>query len=120
MAIFSKGLWGWNIWRWLAAYHIHFRKTSKYLAEKNFFQLKQLHILINKSIQIFLTLSQFSIKISTTTLPNLMSIIAATVSSSGRNKVGPKHIPRFEIVIKFLLDSFAILQKFTNYFKFEK
>lgn len=40
--------------------------------------------------------------ISTTTLQNLISIIAAIVSSSGRSSVGPKHTPRLDMVIKFL------------------
>jgi hypothetical protein len=38
-------------------------------------------------------------RISTTTLANLMSMIAATVSSSARKRVGPKQTPRFDTVI---------------------
>lgn len=49
--------------------------------------------------------------ISTTTLQNLMSIMAAMVSSSGRRSVGPKHTPKFDMVIKFLLDFAATLFK---------
>ena len=40
-------------------------------------------------------------RISTTTLANLMSIMAATVSSSARSRVGPKHTPRLDTVIRF-------------------
>ena len=47
-------------------------------------------------------LSHFSIKISITSLQNLMSMIEATVSSLGLKSVGPKHTPRLEAVIKFL------------------
>ena len=35
--------------------------------------------------------SQFWMRSSTTTLANLMSMMAATVSSSGRSSVGPRH-----------------------------
>ena len=42
-------------------------------------------------------------RISTTTLANLMSMMAATVSSSARSSVGPKQTPRFETVIMFRL-----------------
>ena len=54
---------------------------------------------------------QFSIRISTTTLANLMSIMAATVSSSSRNKVGPKQTPKLPTVIMFLLALAATLSK---------
>ena len=40
-----------------------------------------------------------------------MSIIAAIVSSSGRRRVGPKHTPKLDTVIKFLSDLAATLQK---------
>ena len=46
--------------------------------------------------------SQFSIKIEITSLQNLMSMIEATVSSRGRNKLGPKTTPKLDAVIKFL------------------
>jgi hypothetical protein len=49
-------------------------------------------------------LSKFSIRISTTTLQNFMSMMAATVSSSGRRRVGPKHTPRLLTVILFFSD----------------
>ena len=49
-----------------------------------------------------LTLSQFSISISTTTLANLMSKIPDMDSSSGLRSVGPKQTLRFETVIRFL------------------
>jgi hypothetical protein len=45
---------------------------------------------------------QFSTRISTTTFANLMSMIAATVSSSSLRRVGPKQTPRFAMVIMFL------------------
>ena len=38
-------------------------------------------------------------------------MMAATVSSSGRNKVGPKQTARFDILIMFRLDSAATLQR---------
>ena len=47
-------------------------------------------------------ISQFSIRISTTSLQNLMSIIEATVSSLGRSSVGPKTTPRLAAVIKLV------------------
>ena len=46
--------------------------------------------------------SQFSIRFSTTSLQNLMSIIEATVSSLGRSSVGPKTTPRLAAVIKLV------------------
>ena len=47
-------------------------------------------------------ISQFSIRFSTTSLQNLMSIIEATVSSLGRSNVGPKTTPRLAAVIKLV------------------
>ena len=47
-------------------------------------------------------ISQFSIRFSTTSLQNLMSIIEATVSSLGRSSVGPKTTPRLAAVIKLV------------------
>lgn len=47
-------------------------------------------------------LSHFSIKISITSLQNLMSMIEATVSSLGLKSVGPKQTPKLDAVIKFL------------------
>lgn len=44
-----------------------------------------------------------------------MSIIEATVSSSGRNKVGPKHTAKFPTVIKFLSLFFATLKILTKF-----
>jgi len=46
---------------------------------------------------------QFSMRISTITFANLMSIIAATVSSSALKRVGPKQTARLETVIMFCL-----------------
>ena len=45
---------------------------------------------------------QFWMRISTTTLANLMSMMAATVSSSGLSRVGPKQTARLATVIRFL------------------
>ena len=56
------------------------------------------------------TFCQFSMRISTIILQNLMSTSAATVSSRGRNSVGPKHTPKFETVIKFRAEFPAILK----------
>jgi hypothetical protein len=56
-------------------------------------------------------LSHFSIKISITSLQNLMSIMLATVSSRGRKSVGPKHTPKLLAVIKFVSDFEATLFK---------
>lgn len=47
-----------------------------------------------------LTLSKFSISISTTMFWNLMFIMAATVSSCDRIRVGPKMTPRLDTVIR--------------------
>ena len=55
--------------------------------------------------------SQWLIMISTTTLVNLMSMMAATVSSSARKRVGPKQTPRLETVIRFLSDLATTLQE---------
>ena len=55
--------------------------------------------------------SQFSIRISTTWLLNLMSMMEATVSSFGLSRVGPKQTPKFEAVIRFLSDLEATLDK---------
>ena len=46
--------------------------------------------------------SQCSIKISTAWLQNLMSMMEATVSSRGRSRVGPKHTPRLDAVIRLI------------------
>lgn len=48
-----------------------------------------------------LTLSWCSMRISTTMFWNLMSMMAATVSSCGRSRVGPKTTPRLATVIRF-------------------
>lgn len=61
-------------------------------------------------------LSQFSINISTTILWNLISIMEATVSSSGRSRVGPKHTAKFPTVIKFLSLFLATLKFRINFF----
>lgn len=45
--------------------------------------------------------SWFSIRISMTMFWNLMSMMAATVSSWGRSKVGPNTTPRLATVIRF-------------------
>lgn len=50
-------------------------------------------------------------RISTTILQNFMSIIAATVSSSGRMSDGPKQTPRLATVILFSSLISATLQK---------
>ena len=57
---------------------------------------------------------QFSIRISTITLANLMSIIAATVSSSSRSKVGPKQTPKLPTVIIFLSDFEATFSRWVH------
>ena len=46
--------------------------------------------------------SQCSIRITMTWLQNLMSMMEATVSSLGRRRVGPKHTPRLEGVIRLV------------------
>ncbi len=48
-------------------------------------------------------------------LQNLMSIMAAIVSSSGRINVGPKHTPRFATVIRFLLLFSDTLEKINTH-----
>ena len=58
--------------------------------------------------------SQCVIMISTTTLVNLMSMIAATVSSSALNSVGPKQTPRLETVIRFLSDFSTTLARWES------
>lgn len=60
------------------------------------------------------TFSAFSIRISTTTLQNFISMIAATVSSSGRSRVGPKHTPKLLMVILFFSDLVAMLKMRAN------
>lgn len=57
----------------------------------------------------YITFSWFSIRISMTMFWNLISIMAATVSSWGRSRVGPNTTPRFATVIKFCLWLLATL-----------
>jgi hypothetical protein len=63
--------------------------------------IKENEFVVKLDKKYFQTLSQLSMRSSTTTFPNFISIIAATVSSSGRRSVGPKHTPKFDTVIKF-------------------
>lgn len=58
----------------------------------------------------YITFSWFSIRISMTMFWNLISIMAATVSSWGRSRVGPNTTPRFATVIKFCLWLLATLR----------
>lgn len=59
--------------------------------------------------QWYITFSWFSIRISMTMFWNLISMMAATVSSWGRSRVGPNTTPRFATVIKFCLWLLATL-----------
>lgn len=61
------------------------------------------------SDQWYITFSWFSIRISITMFWNLISMMAATVSSWGRSRVGPNTTPRFATVIKFCLWLLATL-----------
>lgn len=63
---------------------------------------------------VFNKVSQWVIMISTTTLVNLMSMMAATVSSSALNKVGPKQTPRLETVMRFLSDFSTTLARWES------
>lgn len=62
--------------------------------------------------------TQLLIKTSTTTLQNLMSIMAAMVSSWGLRRVGPKHTPKLPTVIKLSAQLSATLEKIDLYWKF--
>lgn len=57
-----------------------------------------------------LTCSQCAMSTSTTTLQNLMSMMAAMVSSFGLRSVGPKHTPKLPTVIRFSLQRSATLE----------
>ena len=46
-------------------------------------------------------LSECSIKMATTSLQNLVSMMEATVSSRGQRRLGPKTTPRLDAVIRF-------------------
>lgn len=56
-----------------------------------------------------LTLSWCSMRISTTMFWNLISMMAATVSSCGRSRVGPKTTPRLATVIRLCWSWLATL-----------
>lgn len=65
---------------------------------------------LTRSDQTYITFSWFSIRISMTMFWNLISMMAATVSSWGRSRVGPNTTPRFATVIKFCLWLLATLR----------